>query len=101
MDRECVSLLPRVCEVLRGSGSSLPDDTSLEKLLDWFTGLTEAGQYHPSMHSFIFLCLSEVRPCWQEAKRHVPDIPLPSYDFQLFLVDPEAIPSQIPLASSG
>nr|XP_019958673.1 PREDICTED: BRCA1-associated ATM activator 1 isoform X1 [Paralichthys olivaceus] len=43
MDRECVSLLPRVCEVLRGSGSSLPDDTSLEKLLDWFTGLTEAG----------------------------------------------------------
>ncbi|XP_060948153.1 BRCA1-associated ATM activator 1 [Limanda limanda] len=43
MDRECVSLLPRVCEVLRGSSSSLPDDTSLEKLLDWFTALTEAG----------------------------------------------------------
>ncbi|XP_022593795.1 BRCA1-associated ATM activator 1 [Seriola dumerili] len=43
MDRECVSLLPRVCEVLGNSGRSLPDDTSLEKLLDWFTGLTEAG----------------------------------------------------------
>ncbi|XP_056227744.1 BRCA1-associated ATM activator 1 isoform X2 [Seriola aureovittata] len=42
MDRECVSLLPRVCEVLGNSGRSLPDDTSLEKLLDWFTGLTEA-----------------------------------------------------------
>ncbi|GAA6229619.1 BRCA1-associated ATM activator 1 [Lates japonicus] len=43
MDRECVSLLPRVCEVLVDSGRSLPDDTSLEKLLDWFTGLTKAG----------------------------------------------------------
>ncbi|CAJ1053973.1 BRCA1-associated ATM activator 1 [Xyrichtys novacula] len=43
MDRECVSLLPRVCEVLADSQRSLPDDTSLEKLLDWFTGLTEAG----------------------------------------------------------
>ncbi|XP_053195570.1 BRCA1-associated ATM activator 1 [Scomber japonicus] len=40
MDRECVSLLPRVCEVLADSSKSLPDDTSLEKLLDWFT---EAG----------------------------------------------------------
>ncbi|KAG7999763.1 BRCA1-associated ATM activator 1, partial [Nibea albiflora] len=43
MDRECVSLLPSVCEVLADSGRSLPDDTSLEKLLDWFTGLTKAG----------------------------------------------------------
>ncbi|XP_078022278.1 integrator complex assembly factor BRAT1 isoform X3 [Epinephelus lanceolatus] len=43
MDRECVSLLPSVCEVLADSGRSLPDDTSLEKLVDWFTGLTEAG----------------------------------------------------------
>ncbi|XP_068445244.1 BRCA1-associated ATM activator 1 isoform X3 [Clinocottus analis] len=43
MDAACVSLLPGVCEVLAASGSSLPDDTSLEKLLDWFTGLTEAG----------------------------------------------------------
>ncbi|XP_076583605.1 integrator complex assembly factor BRAT1 isoform X1 [Chaetodon auriga] len=44
MDRECVSLLPRVCEVLADSGRSLPDDTSLEKLLDWFTGLNAAGR---------------------------------------------------------
>ncbi|XP_044047502.1 BRCA1-associated ATM activator 1 isoform X2 [Siniperca chuatsi] len=43
MDTECVSLLPSVCEVLADSGRSLPDDTSLEKLLDWFTGLTKAG----------------------------------------------------------
>ncbi|XP_037830668.1 BRCA1-associated ATM activator 1 isoform X2 [Kryptolebias marmoratus] len=43
MDRECVSALPRVCEVLAASGGSLPDDTSLEKLLDWFTELSEAG----------------------------------------------------------
>ncbi|XP_031718914.1 integrator complex assembly factor BRAT1 isoform X2 [Anarrhichthys ocellatus] len=43
MDRECVSLLPSVCEVLAAPGRSLPDDTSLEKLLDWFSGLTEAG----------------------------------------------------------
>ncbi|XP_029288235.1 integrator complex assembly factor BRAT1 isoform X3 [Cottoperca gobio] len=43
MDRECVSLLPGVCEVLADPGTSLPDDTSLEKLLDWFTGLIEAG----------------------------------------------------------
>ncbi|TNN86044.1 BRCA1-associated ATM activator 1 [Liparis tanakae] len=43
MDAECASLLPGVCEVLAASASSLPDDTSLEKLLDWFTGLSEAG----------------------------------------------------------
>ncbi|XP_030588459.1 integrator complex assembly factor BRAT1 isoform X2 [Archocentrus centrarchus] len=55
MDRECVPLLPRVCEVLAASGSSLPDDTSLEKLLDWFTVLTEAGE-----------CLLEACPCLLE-----------------------------------
>ncbi|XP_041838583.1 BRCA1-associated ATM activator 1 isoform X2 [Melanotaenia boesemani] len=43
MESECVSVLPRVCEVLAASGRSLPDDTSLEKLLDWFTALTDAG----------------------------------------------------------
>uniref|UniRef100_A0A3Q3IS08 BRCA1-associated ATM activator 1 n=1 Tax=Monopterus albus TaxID=43700 RepID=A0A3Q3IS08_MONAL len=43
MDTECVSLLPRVCEVLADSARSLPDDTTLEKLLDWFTGFTKAG----------------------------------------------------------
>ncbi|MEQ2181026.1 hypothetical protein GOODEAATRI_007145 [Goodea atripinnis] len=49
MDRECVLILPRVCEVLAASGSSLPDDTSLEKLLDWFTTITQTG---PSILSF-------------------------------------------------
>ncbi|KAJ3614021.1 hypothetical protein NHX12_017598 [Muraenolepis orangiensis] len=44
MDGECMELLPRVCSVLADSGSSLPDDTSLEKLLDWFTGLTNTGR---------------------------------------------------------
>ncbi|XP_074553824.1 integrator complex assembly factor BRAT1 isoform X2 [Halichoeres trimaculatus] len=43
MDTECVLLLPGVCDVLADSGRPLPDDTSLEKLLDWFTGLTESG----------------------------------------------------------
>uniref|UniRef100_A0A8C5DE80 BRCA1-associated ATM activator 1 n=1 Tax=Gouania willdenowi TaxID=441366 RepID=A0A8C5DE80_GOUWI len=40
---ECFTLLPRVCAVL-AAGSSLPDDTSLEKLLDWFSELTTAGR---------------------------------------------------------
>lgn len=43
MDRECVLLLPQVCAVLADSRTSLPDDTSLEKLLDWFTGLSKIG----------------------------------------------------------
>lgn len=42
-DSECVSLLPSVCEVLADPGRSLPDDTSLEKLLDWFIRLNKAG----------------------------------------------------------
>uniref|UniRef100_A0A672GJ45 BRCA1-associated ATM activator 1 n=1 Tax=Salarias fasciatus TaxID=181472 RepID=A0A672GJ45_SALFA len=41
----CSSLLPQVCELLAASGCSLPDDTSLEKLLDWFTALTKAGWF--------------------------------------------------------
>uniref|UniRef100_A0A8C5DDC7 BRCA1-associated ATM activator 1 n=1 Tax=Gouania willdenowi TaxID=441366 RepID=A0A8C5DDC7_GOUWI len=43
MEGECFTLLPRVCAVL-AAGSSLPDDTSLEKLLDWFSELTTAGR---------------------------------------------------------
>ncbi|KAM9313679.1 integrator complex assembly factor BRAT1 [Pholidichthys leucotaenia] len=43
MDGECESLLPRVCEVLAAPGGSLPDDTSLEKLMDWFTEITKTG----------------------------------------------------------
>uniref|UniRef100_A0A3B4AUR9 BRCA1-associated ATM activator 1 n=1 Tax=Periophthalmus magnuspinnatus TaxID=409849 RepID=A0A3B4AUR9_9GOBI len=53
--RECVSLLPRVCELLAASGSCLPDDTSLEKLLDWFTQLSQNGT---SLHEN-FPCLLE------------------------------------------
>jgi hypothetical protein len=45
MDGECVKLLPQLCKVLAVSGKSLPDDTSLEKLLDWFSGLTNLGKY--------------------------------------------------------
>ncbi|XP_064818961.1 BRCA1-associated ATM activator 1-like isoform X2 [Oncorhynchus masou masou] len=41
MDSECLVLLPRVCAVLADPRQSLPDDTSFEKLLDWFTGLTK------------------------------------------------------------
>lgn len=43
-------LLPRVCELLSNSGKSLPDDTSLEKLLDWFTGLIKVGEYRSDRH---------------------------------------------------
>ncbi|CAL9700103.1 unnamed protein product [Knipowitschia caucasica] len=43
VEQECLSLLPRVCELLSASGVGLPDDTSLEKLLDWFTQLSNAG----------------------------------------------------------
>ncbi|XP_056136413.1 BRCA1-associated ATM activator 1 [Lampris incognitus] len=43
MDGECVAVLPRVCKVLANYGKGLSDDTSLEKLLDWFNGLTKAG----------------------------------------------------------
>uniref|UniRef100_A0A3P9JAS9 BRCA1-associated ATM activator 1 n=1 Tax=Oryzias latipes TaxID=8090 RepID=A0A3P9JAS9_ORYLA len=51
MDGDCVSLLPRVCDVLAAPRSSLPDDTSLEKLLDWFTTFS--------------VSLLEVNPCLQ------------------------------------
>ncbi|MBN3271552.1 BRAT1 protein, partial [Polyodon spathula] len=36
MERECAELLPSVCAVLADSRESVPDDTCLEKLLDWF-----------------------------------------------------------------
>ncbi|KAM8842067.1 integrator complex assembly factor BRAT1 [Synchiropus picturatus] len=43
MERECARLLPGVLQVLAESGSALPDDSSLEKLLDWLSGLGQAG----------------------------------------------------------
>ncbi|XP_017573237.1 BRCA1-associated ATM activator 1 [Pygocentrus nattereri] len=36
MESDCLSLLPSVCKVLANPKLLLPDDTSLEKLLDWF-----------------------------------------------------------------
>uniref|UniRef100_A0A665UJI8 BRCA1 associated ATM activator 1 n=1 Tax=Echeneis naucrates TaxID=173247 RepID=A0A665UJI8_ECHNA len=57
MDADCVLLLPGVCQVLLDSGRSLPDDTTLEKLLDWLTGITEAEgsllEVHPCLLEFI------------------------------------------------
>ncbi|MFT7812049.1 BRCA1-associated ATM activator 1 isoform X1 [Arapaima gigas] len=40
MDPDCAELLPQVCEVLADPNQAVPDDTCLEKLLDWFTVLT-------------------------------------------------------------
>lgn len=39
MDGDCSSLLPAVCLVLADPKQTPPDDTSLEKLLDWFKDL--------------------------------------------------------------
>ncbi|XP_051941114.1 BRCA1-associated ATM activator 1 isoform X2 [Hippocampus zosterae] len=43
MDRESASLLATVCALLADSAKPLPDDTSLEKLLDRLTEFSEAG----------------------------------------------------------
>ncbi|XP_061685300.1 BRCA1-associated ATM activator 1 [Syngnathoides biaculeatus] len=43
MDKESASLLPGVCALLADSAKPPPDDTSLEKLLDRLTELSEAG----------------------------------------------------------
>uniref|UniRef100_A0A3B1JPI5 BRCA1-associated ATM activator 1 n=1 Tax=Astyanax mexicanus TaxID=7994 RepID=A0A3B1JPI5_ASTMX len=47
MESNCSSLLSAVCEVLPNPKLLLPDDTSLEKLLDWFKDLINHndGQY--------------------------------------------------------
>lgn len=44
MSRACALLLPRVCAALADPRQSGPDDTCLEKLLDWFRELREAGE---------------------------------------------------------
>ncbi|XP_019724271.1 BRCA1-associated ATM activator 1-like [Hippocampus comes] len=43
MDRESATLLATVCALLADSAKPLPDDTSLEKLLDRLTEFSEAG----------------------------------------------------------
>lgn len=45
MDGECARLLPPVCAVLADARQLVSDDTCLEKLLDWFKALTEAGNW--------------------------------------------------------
>ncbi|XP_042683504.1 BRCA1-associated ATM activator 1 [Centrocercus urophasianus] len=42
MSRACALLLPRVCAALADPRQSGPDDTCLEKLLDWFRELRKA-----------------------------------------------------------
>ncbi|KAF4118982.1 BRCA1-associated ATM activator 1 isoform X1 [Onychostoma macrolepis] len=59
MDSECLSLLPAVCLVLADPKQSPPDDTSLEKLLDWFKALHSQSngqvllQHQPCLLEFI------------------------------------------------
>ncbi|XP_062999696.1 BRCA1-associated ATM activator 1 isoform X2 [Elgaria multicarinata webbii] len=57
MDVKCSQLLPSVCTILADPRSPVSDDTCLEKLLDWFKMLTNAG---PS------LLLLEENPCLTE-----------------------------------
>lgn len=44
MDPECAQLLPALCAALADPRQPVADDTCLEKLLDWFKTLTEAGK---------------------------------------------------------
>ncbi|KAK2908633.1 hypothetical protein Q8A67_004470 [Cirrhinus molitorella] len=59
MDSECLALLPAVCLVLADPKQSPPDDTSLEKLLDWFKELHSQSngqvllQHQPCLLEFI------------------------------------------------
>ncbi|XP_074201657.1 integrator complex assembly factor BRAT1 isoform X6 [Camelus bactrianus] len=57
MDPECSRLLPALCAVLVDPRQPVADDTCLEKLLDWFKTVTEAG---PS------LLLLQENPCLVE-----------------------------------
>lgn len=44
MDPECSQLLPALCAALADPRQPVADDTCLEKLLDWFKTVTEAGK---------------------------------------------------------
>ncbi|XP_036913809.1 BRCA1-associated ATM activator 1 isoform X1 [Sturnira hondurensis] len=57
MDPECSQLLPALCAALADPGQPVADDTCLEKLLDWFKTVTEAGSS---------LVLLEDSPCLVE-----------------------------------
>ncbi|XP_055266393.1 BRCA1-associated ATM activator 1 isoform X2 [Moschus berezovskii] len=63
MDPECARLLPALCAVLADPRQPVADDTCLEKLLDWFKAVTEAGssllllQEHPCLVELLFHAL--------------------------------------------
>ncbi|TRY81512.1 hypothetical protein DNTS_009920 [Danionella cerebrum] len=65
LGRECLPLLPGVCLVLADPKLSPPDDSSLEKLLDWFKDLQDNGlglfRHQPCISQLISsICTSKV-----------------------------------------
>ncbi|XP_036280188.1 BRCA1-associated ATM activator 1 isoform X2 [Pipistrellus kuhlii] len=66
MDPECSRLLPALCAALADPGQPVADDTCLEKLLDWFKSVTEAGSS---------LQLLRDSPCLVELLLQVPQAP--------------------------
>lgn len=62
MDPECARLLPALCAILADPRQPVADDTCLEKLLDWFKAVTEAGSS---------LLLLQENPCLVELLVHV------------------------------
>lgn len=69
MDPESSRLLPALCAVLADPRLPEPDDTCLEKLLDWFRSLAAAG---PSLR------LLQEHPCLVELLRRSAEGPEPS-----------------------
>ncbi|XP_075383698.1 integrator complex assembly factor BRAT1 isoform X2 [Tenrec ecaudatus] len=61
MDPECSRLLPALCAVLADPRQPVTDDTCIEKLLDWFTAVTEEGSS---------LLLLQENPCLVELLSH-------------------------------
>ncbi|XP_058425382.1 BRCA1-associated ATM activator 1 isoform X3 [Diceros bicornis minor] len=63
MDPECSRLLPALCTVLADPRQPVADDTCLEKLLDWFKTISEAGssllllQENPCLVELLFQVL--------------------------------------------
>lgn len=72
MDPECSRLLPALCAVLADPRQLVADDTCLEKLLDWFKTVTEAGEVmayriaHPSgVYTSLRLCVDLGESRWE------------------------------------
>ncbi|KAG8523757.1 BRCA1-associated ATM activator 1 [Galemys pyrenaicus] len=55
MDPECSRLLPALCALLANPRQPVADDTCLEKLLDWFKTVTEAGVFAAQEDCFQYL----------------------------------------------